>query len=515
MARHHGSISLRLAVGFALALGALGLGLLLTLNRFSTVRKAAQRVRLQLEVREQAIQTEKVAQDLLAAHGEMLAPPGPNAEAWERFRSLFSELEYLTDGLWARRSGMPERELRPLEELHDGLAALRSLLQDVGLRGADGGGLEGLPPEHRVRLRARGRQALGEVLEGGRDLRRFAYVLMAQAATDAETSWNLTVAVAKVVLPLALLAAIVVIYYTHRSVVQPIEALVEGTKKVASGQFDQRIDVRGAAEFNQLAESFNRMAVTLESNQQSLVEAEKLVTVGRLAAGVAHEINNPITVIIGYAKMLQGQLDDNEEARQQLEDIAQEAQQCKRIVESLLDLARPSESTPGEVINPSELIAEVVNMTQALQLWDRVRVERSVIDRPIPLTISRVRLRQMTLNIIRNGLEELQNQPDGRLRIEGYVRPRGKVASRHLRQSGARSSSFLILAFTDNGPGIPQEHLEHLFEPFFTTKAEGMGLGLAICQHIASSHGGFIHVEAAPEEGTTFMVGLPVADHPR
>ncbi len=512
MARYRGPISLRLAVGFVLALGALASALLLTLNRFGTVRLAAQRVRRQLEIREQSVRAEHAARDLLATHRDMLPQAGVNPEAWTDFHHMFGEMEYLVEWLHSRRDTMPERQRKLLARMYGALEEFRRLLEETGAGNPPEVGPEALSPESRRRLRGEGAGALRRVVEGSQNLTRFAYVLMAQAATDADAAWNITIAMAQVALPLALLAAVLVIYYTHRAVVRPIEALVRGTQKLARGDFNERIEVPGAAEFNELADSFNQMAEALESNQKRLVEAEKLATVGRLAAGVAHEINNPITVIIGYAKMLQGQLDADDPSREQLQDIALEAQQCKRIVESLLDLSRPSKSAAGEVLNPSELIGEVVNMTRALQFGEVGQIEESVLDKPLPLTINRLRLRQLALNIIRNGLEALHEEPKGRLRVEGYVRPRSKVAPEHLRQSGSRNSSFLVLIFTDNGPGISREHLEHLFEPFFSTKAEGMGLGLAICRHIVNSHGGFIHAESGDGEGTTFMVGLPIED---
>jgi len=242
------------------------------------------------------------------------------------------------------------------------------------------------------------------------------------------------------------------------------------------------------------------------------VEAEKMASVGRLAAGIAHEINNPIAVILGYTKMLLSALPDQDAAKEQIQTVDQEARQCKSIVDGLLDLSRPSDPTKGEVLNPNDVVAEVLNMAQALQLTETVRVEDSVLDKPLPLTISRGRLRQLLLNIIRNGLEALQKSPDACLNVEGYVRPRAKVREHLLRDASPDAASFLVLAVADNGPGIAPADQHRLFEPFFTTKAEGMGLGLAIAGNIARAHGGFIGVESQLGEGTTFTVGLPLAE---
>ena len=183
-------------------------------------------------------------------------------------------------------------------------------------------------------------------------------------------------------------------------------------------------------------------------------------------------------------------------------------------INSLLDLSRPSEIAPGEILNPSDLIAEVVSMVQALQLADGVRIDVSVIDRPIPLTISRPRLRQLALNIVRNAVEALRGIRDGHVRVEGYIRPRAKLEPASLKDA-APASSFLVFVFTDNGPGIPPQNMGRLFEPFFTTKADGTGLGLAISYNIVRAHGGFIEAQSSPAEGTAFTVGLPLDEAQR
>ena len=204
------------------------------------------------------------------------------------------------------------------------------------------------------------------------------------AAEKAQTAWNYSSAVSKVIVPVALLVSLLVIYYTHRSVVGPVGALVTGTKTLAEGELGSDIQVDGSGEFKELADSFNRMARTLQVNQKQLIEAEKMASVGRLAAGVAHEINNPLAVIIGHAKMLLAALKERDPDREQIETIADEALQCKNIINGLLDLSRPSEAAPGEVLNPNDVIVEVVNMVQALQLAEGVHIDVSVIDRRHP-----------------------------------------------------------------------------------------------------------------------------------
>jgi len=325
-------------------------------------------------------------------------------------------------------------------------------------------------------------------------------------------AWNISLSITKTIFPIALVMSLLIIYYTHRSIVRPVGALLDGTRALADGNLHTRIELTGSGEFLALAESFNRMARALETNQKELLDAERLAGVGRLAAGIAHEINNPIAVILGYTKMLMAALPDGTPEKEQVQAVDEEARQCKNIVDGLLDLSRPSDPSRGEVVCPNDVVAEVLNLVQALQLTETVHVEDSVLDRDLPLTIGRGRLRQLLLNIVRNGLEVLQGRPDARMKIEGYVRPRSKVRAERLKDASPDASSFLILIIADNGPGIAPTDLDRIFEPFFTTKADGMGLGLAIAASIVRSHGGFIDAQSRLGDGTTLALGLPVLE---
>jgi two-component system, NtrC family, sensor kinase len=334
-------------------------------------------------------------------------------------------------------------------------------------------------------------------------------VLTSDAATSAGIAWRTSVRVAQIVFPMALLMGFLAIYYAHQSVVRPITALIEGSKAVALGKFDKRIPHVGSREFRDLAQGFNAMARALAVHQSHLIDAEKLAGVGRIAAGVAHEINNPLAVIIGHVKMLLAMAGDDSDQREELEAIAEESELCRRIVSGLLDLSRPTDATEGEIVNPYEACDEVIGMVQALGLTEGVDMQMSVIDRDLSLRISRGRLRQLSLNILRNALEALKGLRDGRVRIEGYLRARGKLDQAMLADADPDAEIFLVLLFVDNGPGIPEPNLARLFEPFYTTKATGTGLGLSITYNIVRSHGGFIDVETAPAEGTKFTIAIP------
>lgn len=510
MKRPKGTMSLRLAVGFLLVLAVFGAALLITLYRLEKVKDASEQIRIRLEVRREAGDIGRCAESLFECQRQFVQADGMDWSRVSQFHALHRRVEESVQSLLSRPLDEPERSY--LQELGRAARRMRAIFLDKILPAKLQADQGMLPAAGLSDPQAESRNLLDEINELNDRLAYALEIRTADAENYARTAWSISLAITQVIFPVALLICLLIIYYTHRSIVRPVGALLAGTKALAKGQLNSTIDVSGTGEFQELAESFNAMADTLAANQKQLVEAEKMASVGRLAAGVAHEINNPIAVILGYTKMLLARLPENATEREQLQTIADEAMACKNIVDGLLDLSRPSDPTPGEVINPNDLVAEVLNTVQVLQLTEGIRIEESVIDRPLPLTISRGRLRQLTLNIVRNALEALHDSEDGYFRVEGYVRPRAKLADDLLKSASPDGKSFLVFVFTDNGPGIPPEGLRHLFEPFFTTKANGMGLGLAISYSIARAHGGFIQVESALREGTTFTVGVPLGE---
>ena len=503
MARYRVSIRVRLAIGLGLVLAVFSAALLITLHYLAELKQMSDEVTAGMEVRRQVVATVRAAQ-LLQSGFPIGQPVDP--ERLARFDEVYGRLQERISGLLAQQPEQPETTY--LTELRQACGDLRALMVRQTAAGANG------PAGSNEDLTRQSREILSRIELLNENLVDIFDNRLIGAALQTQTAWNTSSAVSQVIFPVALLVSLLVIYYTHRSVTGPVGALVTGTRTLAEGELGSDIHVDGSGEFRELADSFNRMARTLQVNQKQLIEAEKMASVGRLAAGVAHEINNPLAVIIGHAKMLLADMPEGDPEREQVATIADEALQCKNIINSLLDLSRPSETAPGEVLNPHELITEVVGMVQALQLADGVRMDVSVIDRPIPLTISRPRLRQLALNIMRNAVEALRGIKDGHVRVEGYIRPRAKLEPSSLKDA-APAASFLIFVFTDNGLGIPPQYMGRLFEPFFTTKADGTGLGLAISYNIVRAHGGFIEAQSTPAEGTAFTIGLPLDEAQR
>ena len=281
------------------------------------------------------------------------------------------------------------------------------------------------------------------------------------------------------------LVAAAVGWYLLRSVARPVAELQAGAGRIARGELDTRIDIDSPDEFGALARQFNAMTASLKEHQERLVQTEKLAGIGRLAAGVAHELNNPLGVVLGYTRLLrkraQGPLDDD------LAVIEEEALRSQEIVESLLDLARPPRLTVQKV-DLRELSEEVVGrLVEARQLEG---ISVGVTGRGSAPGDAQ-KLRQVLSNLVRNGAEAAG--AGGRLEV-----------------AVAESDGRVEISVADSGPGIEPGARHRLFEPFFTTKPRGTGLGLAVSRAIARAHGGDLSAaDGAP--GARFVLTLPLA----
>jgi two-component system NtrC family sensor kinase len=280
-------------------------------------------------------------------------------------------------------------------------------------------------------------------------------------------------------------------WLTRRLVVRPTQALAEGARRVAGGDLSTTVPVARGDELGDLAATFNDMTRRLREAQSQLVAAEKLASIGRLAAGVAHEINNPLTGVLAHASFLLKRAGPEDEARHDLSVILRETERCRGIVKNLLDFARQSPShrrAVGLADAVQRAAGIVANQVAARRGQLTIDVPRDAVVLADPNQIE-----QVVVNLLLNAADALDE--DGRTI---------HVSAR------AGAPGFVELSVADTGCGIPEEDLPHLFEPFFSTKgAHGTGLGLAVTWGIVNSHGGSISVESAVGRGTTFTVRLP------
>jgi two-component system NtrC family sensor kinase len=232
----------------------------------------------------------------------------------------------------------------------------------------------------------------------------------------------------------------------------------------------------------------------LQETHLQLVSSEKMASLGKLAAGIAHEINNPLGGILIYSSLLMEDLPEEDSKRQDLARVVQEAGRCKEIVRSLLEFARQTEPKM-EPVDINRAITDDLFFLENQALFHNIRIVKNL-DPSLPLATGNAgQLKQVFMNIIINAAEAIHG--NGELTIATYP---------------ASDRNAILMEFTDTGEGIREENLSRIFEPFFTTKdvGKGTGLGLATSYGIIEDHGGKIFVKSKVEEGTTFTIELPI-----
>jgi signal transduction histidine kinase len=317
-------------------------------------------------------------------------------------------------------------------------------------------------------------------------VRRFEAAIQG-ARASALAAERRTLAVMVVLLALAPLVAAVIGLAIVRSVAGPLARLEAGAARIGAGDLATRIEPAGAPEFVALADRMNAMTAALREHQARLVESEKLAGIGRLAAGVAHEINNPLGVILGYAKLLRRRAEGG--VAEDLKVIEEETLRAKEIVEGLLDLSRPLPPA-SERVDLRALADDVVARLAEARLTGGVDV---AVEGAASAAGHRDKLRQVLVNLVRNGVEAAGE--GGRVRV----------------RLGARDGRAEV-AVEDSGPGVAPADRPRLFEPFFTTKPRGTGLGLAVSRAIARAHGGDLVAGEAPGGGARFALVLPARE---
>jgi two-component system NtrC family sensor kinase len=279
-------------------------------------------------------------------------------------------------------------------------------------------------------------------------------------------------------------------------VVRPLQAVQKATARVTAGDWEQEIEPTGSREVNALAMAFNQMIGSLSAQREQLIRTEKLASVGQLAAGVAHEIGNPLAAILGFVDILRAGVEhpiSPAEQRDMLDRVKAETQRIHRTIEDLLAYSRPSR----EEAQPTDALKILKASQGLLEPQKRFRLVRVVTEAPAEwprVVVSPGRLQQVFVNLLLNAADAM----DG----EGTVTV-----------SCTRESRRVLLHFTDTGPGVPAELRRKIFDPFFTTKppGQGTGLGLAISRSILETFGGGL--DLGPNgPGATFVVSLPAVD---
>jgi two-component system NtrC family sensor kinase len=306
--------------------------------------------------------------------------------------------------------------------------------------------------------------------------------------------------------------------FLTRFVNRPVDKLLAATKRAAQGNFDQTVAIQSRDEMGELSNSFNHMiselkqsrdaieewTQTLENRveertrelqvvQDQLIHAGKMAALGELAAGVAHEINNPLTGVLTFSSLLLKKIDETHPWRKDLETIVQQTSRCRNIVKGLLDFARQRKPDKKEW-DIYKLIENTLALVEKQAPFRNIQIVKEF-ERKVPfLFVDGDQIQQVFMNILLNASDAM-GENGGTLTIKTDLR-----------------DGMAEVAFSDTGHGISKEHVSKLFDPFFTTKqtGKGTGLGLAISYGIIQSHSGDIKAESELGKGATFRVRLPI-----
>ncbi len=322
----------------------------------------------------------------------------------------------------------------------------------------------------------------------------------------------------------ALVLVVVGISLLSRIVVKPIKSLLNLTSEYTEGDLVPSVEAASSNEIGELSRSLNNMLRRLEQNkrelkdnvlslekanrelqqaQDEIIRSEKFASVGRLAAGIAHEIGNPIGIVLGYLELLAKNDVTEEENKDFLERIEDEITRINRIIRQLLDFSRPSEGA-REPVSAHEIVLETLNILKPQPMMEDIEIDietgaiRDTVDADPHL------LQQVFLNIIINAADAFS---DAALWDAGRSKKSLKIQSNNIDEN-------IELTFEDNGPGIPEKELGHIFDPFYTTKepGKGTGLGLSVSYRIVEDLRGTLRAESLSGRGVTIRVTLPLTE---
>ena len=342
-----------------------------------------------------------------------------------------------------------------------------------------------------------------------------------------------TLSIAGFSLGFIVLASLSVGFFVHRLVYLPLRDLESGARRLAAGTLDQTIPVRSDDEFGKLASSFNAMTDALRNSQSELrdwghtleqkvekrtqqlrlaqaetVRGEKLASVGLLASGVAHELNNPLTGILTFSHLLRQKMSDDSPDAEDMDLVIRETKRCAAIIKRLLDFARekPPEKKYADI---NQIIEDTVRIVERPAHLRDIEIALDL-DRSLPpIWIDADQIKQVVMNMLVNAQHAIEEKGSITIRCRRSSQPRSP-------KPGAEPMPMVEISIVDTGCGIPEKNLRRIFDPFFTSKdvGKGTGLGLSISHGIVEAHGGLIEVESKVGEGSTFHVFLPLASSP-
>ena len=336
-----------------------------------------------------------------------------------------------------------------------------------------------------------------------------------------------TLGIAGVSLAFIVIASLLVGFLVHRLVYLPLRDLESGAQRLSTGNLDQPIPVRSSDEFGKLASSFNAMTDALRNSREELRESartleqkvekrtrelrraqaetmrgEKLASVGLLASGVAHELNNPLTGILTFSHLLREKMPDKSPDADDMDLVIRETKRCAAIIKRLLDFAR--EKQPEKKFTDlNQIITDTVRIVEKPAHLRDIEIVLDL-DRSLPpIWIDADQIKQVIMNMVVNAQHAVEEKGNITIRTRRALDPRA---------SAAEAKPMVAISIIDTGCGISERNLKRIFDPFFTSKdvGRGTGLGLSVSHGIVEAHGGLIEVESKVGEGSTFRVFLPL-----
>ena len=345
-------------------------------------------------------------------------------------------------------------------------------------------------------LSPRNKQFLENALrKHGQDITKSIFDMDARARVRVEREVAGYQKTAVLILALAVGLGAVLILYMLRWILRPLSAIREASARIMQGEMSSipiNDEIRCSVEGIELVNSLNLMLQTLNAKQNQLVQSEKLAAIGKVTAGIAHEINNPLNNISLTAEVLLEDLPnlDCSERLDMVRDILVQSDRAREVVHHLLEFSRNRKSNVMEPVDLVALVESSIALVKNQFRLGGIVYHYDHPEQPVLISGNPNHLQQVLVNLMLNAVQAMQ--PDGRL---------------DLAVSAQENEARIVVS--DTGAGITPEALTHIFDPFFTTKNEGTGLGLSLSYAIVKDHGGDIEVDSEPGRGTTFRIILP------
>jgi two-component system NtrC family sensor kinase len=350
------------------------------------------------------------------------------------------------------------------------------------------------------------KDAIEKMRQTARTIQSFTQNLAKQERATIATTIKMSTTLIVIGLVLTVVLGIIINIKLATSIATPIRTLEKITKKIALGDFSESIEVKGKDELSSLEASFNLMEEKLQNalwslehtieklreKQAQLVEAEKLASVGMLAAGIAHEINNPLTSVLTFSNLILEQCPKDSPWCDKLRIMVRETERARNIVRQLLNFGREANIKPVK-ININRPVEEIMDSLVAQEAFKGIELSVGLGENLPDVYADPAQIGQVVLNLALNAIHAIT--PPGKIEV-----------------STRAADKSVEIIFRDTGSGIAPEHMGKIFDPFFSTKGatKGTGLGLAVSYGIIKKHGGDIEVASIPGQGTTFTVRVPV-----